>query len=265
MKIGFVQFAPVFGDRDANLNTIMRLIKGYSSDIDLLVIPELFNTGYTFANRDELLDLAEPINGPTYNALHQLCKQRSCCLVYGYAEKHSDAIYNSIAMIDSNGLIGNYRKIHLFWDEKDLFDVGDTGFQVHEYKSVKFGLMICFDWIYPESVRTLTLLGAQVILHPSNLVLPYCPDAMITRAIENRVFTVTANRIGEESRAGKKLVFIGMSEIIAPDGKILCRVQKQECCAVVEIEPGIALNKKVTPRNDLLVDRQTKYYRLNDL
>ncbi|OGC39728.1 hypothetical protein A2Y85_02460 [candidate division WOR-3 bacterium RBG_13_43_14] len=258
MKIGFVQFAPVFGDRNANLNTVARLIEGCSAD--LLLIPELFSTGYTFASHKELLSLAEPVTGPTFEALLQLCKKKSICLAYGYAEKDNDVIYNSMAMIDPNGLIGNYRKIHLFWDEKDLFAPGNNGFQVLEYEGTKYGLMICFDWIYPESARTLALRGAQVILHPSNLVLPYCPDAMVTRAIENRVYTVTANRIGEESRAGKNYAFIGMSEIVAPDGKILCRAQKEECCQVVDIEPGIALNKKVTPRNDLLADRHVKYY-----
>ncbi len=258
MKIGFVQFAPVFGDRDANLNIVSRLIMTGSADV--LVLPELFNTGYTFASREELCALAEPVTGPTYDALLQLCKRRSICIAYGYAEKSTDVVYNSMAMIGPDGLIGNYRKIHLFLDEKDLFARGDNGFTVLEYRGTKYGLMICFDWIYPESARTLALRGAQVIMHAANLVLPYCPDAMVTRALENRVFTVTANRIGSESRAGKSHAFIGMSEIVSPDGKILCRAQKEECCVVADIEPGIAKNKKITPRNDLLDDRRPEFY-----
>ena len=86
----------------------------------------------------------------------------------------------------------------------------------------RIGLMVCFDWFYPESVRTLALKGADIVAHPSNLVLPHCPDAMITRCLENRVFAVTCNRIGSEERGGKeKLSYIGTSEIVSPTGKIL--------------------------------------------
>jgi len=76
-------------------------------------------------------------------------------------------------------------------------------------------MMICFDWFFPESARTLALKGAQLILHPSNLVMPYCQDAMITRSIENRVFSITSNRIGREGGYN----FTGKSQIVSFDGK----------------------------------------------
>jgi predicted amidohydrolase len=86
---------------------------------------------------------------------------------------------------------------------------------------VKVGMMICFDWIFPESARTLALKGAQIIAHPSNLVLSYCQQAMFTRAVENRVFTITANRTGTEINGDKELYFTGKSVIVDTKGN--CR------------------------------------------
>jgi len=92
----------------------------------------------------------------------------------------------------------------------------------------KIGIMICFDWIYPENARSLMIKGAQLIAHPANLVMPHCPDAIVTRYLENRVFTATADRIGEKNRGGVDLKFNGTSEIVAPDGEILCRLGEQK-------------------------------------
>jgi len=122
--------------------------------------------------------------------------------------------------------------------------------------------MICFDWFYPESARTLALKGADIIAHPSNLVLPHCPDAMVTRCLENRVFAVTCNRIGSEERAGKKrLTYIGNSEVVNPAGNILWRAAgNQVDLSVVEIDPSEAREKRITPFNDLLAARRPEHY-----
>ena len=165
-----------------------------------------------------------------------------------------------MALISPDGLIGVYRKAHLFFEEKKFFQPGDTGFHIFEYKNVKLGMLICFDWIYPEAMRTLSIKGAQIILHPANLVTPYCPDAMITRALENRVFIILANRCGEEERNGKNNKFIGQSEVVSPQGKILVRVGQEECVKIVDIDPSLALNKKFNQYNDLLIDRREHLY-----
>ena len=122
--------------------------------------------------------------------------------------------------------------------------------------------MVCFDWYYPESARTLALKGADIICHPSNLVLPHCPDAMVTRCLENHVFSITANRIGSEERGGKKrLTFIGKSEVVGPRGKIAHRApEDREDLAVVDIDPKEARDKSLNPYNDLLRDRRTALY-----
>ena len=122
--------------------------------------------------------------------------------------------------------------------------------------------MVCFDWFYPEAARTLALKGADIICHPSNLVLPHCPEAMVTRCLENHVFSITANRIGSERRGGKKkLTYIGKSEVVGPRGRVLHRApEKREKLAIVEIDPAEARDKSLNPYNDLLKDRRTALY-----
>lgn len=258
MKVGFLQFNPLFGKKPANFKRVKELLKGMKSDI--IVLPELFNTGYTFLNKRELIELAEKPKGDTADFVLSLAREMNCCFAYGFAEKDKNIFYNSMALMTPNGLIGIYRKSHLFLEEKNFFKPGDTGFKIFDYKKVKIGMLICFDWIYPEAMRTLALKGAQIILHSANLVMSHCPDAMVTRALENQVFIVTANRVGKDKRDGKEYKFIGNSEIVSPKGKVLIRVGKKECARTFDIDPTLALNKKVTRLNDLFVDRREDLY-----
>ena len=145
-------------------------------------------------------------------------------------------------------------------DEKLFFEPGTTGFAVFKYEDTTFGMLICFDWIYPEAMRTLAVKGAQVILHGANLVMSYCPAAMITRALENHVFIVTANRTGTERRNGIEHTFIGKSQIVSPKGKVLIKANRETCVKIEDINPQEALDKKITERNDLLKDRRTDLY-----
>jgi len=183
-------------------------------------------------------------------------------IVAGLAERSGNRCFNSAVVVGPNGIIGCYRKTHLFFEETLFFDPGDTGFQVWDIGSAKLGVMICFDWFYPEAARTLALKGAELIAHPSNLVLPHCPDSMVTRCLENRVFSVTANRIGSEARGGKeRLTFIGSSEVVTPRGRILHRASRdQEELIVVDIDPAEARNKRLNSYNDLLQDRRPSFY-----
>jgi predicted amidohydrolase len=129
--------------------------------------------------------------------------------------------------------------------------------------TVRVGLMICFDWIFPESMRSLVLDGAEVVLHPSNLVKPWCQDAMVTRCLENGAFAVTANRVGQDDRGdGLRLRFTGRSQITAPRGGIVARAAEDgECVRVETIDLADARDKRVTGVNDLLADRRPDAYR----
>ena len=260
MKLGIVQTSPIFGDKAANQREIEDLTAGMSAD--LWVIPELALTGYEFKDRDETSSLSEQIpDGESCRWLAEFCVERKCHAVMGLAESDHSRLYNSAVLIGPKGYVGHYRKIHLFDREKELFDPGDTPFSVFNVGDARVGLMVCFDWRFPESARTLALRGAQIIAHSSNLVMPYCQQAMVTRALENGVFIATANRIGTERRVGRLLRFTGESQIVSPSGEILATAPASEPRAIVtEITPSAADNKRVTMWNDLIADRRPEFY-----
>ncbi len=261
MKTAFFQFSPVFGEVRRNVEKVLHEIG--SREVDLVVLPELFSTGYQFVSKEEVEELAENIpSGYTTEKLVELSKKKNVCIAAGIAERDGDAFYNSAVLTGPEGFIGLYRKTHLFYEENLWFSPGDTGFRVWETSIGTIGIMICFDWFFPESARTLALRGAEVIAHPSNLVLPYCPDGMVTRCLENRVFAVTANRTGLEQRGGKEaLSFIGSSEIVSPKGEILCRAGGEtEEFGQIEIDPAQAGNKRLNAFNDLFSDRRKDFY-----
>ena len=228
-----------------------------------MVLPELFATGYQFTSKAEVDALAEPVSGgETCTRLADIARDRRMTIVAGFPERDGATCYNSAIVIGPTGVLGCYRKTHLFFEETQFFAPGNSGFQVWDIGQAKIGVMVCFDWYYPESARTLALAGADIICHPSNLVLPHCPDAMVTRCLENRVFAITANRTGVEERGGKpRLTFIGNSEVVSPRGKILHRAPAdQDALAIVEIDPHEARNKVLNPYNDLLADRRPELY-----
>ncbi len=261
LKGGFFQFSPLFGQIQSNLQTILKAIQAFEGH--LLVFPELALSGYQFLSKEEVTELAIDIpSGPIIQALEEAVRGRNLHVVVGLAERDQGRLYNSAVVIGPNGYIGTYRKIHLFFEETLWFTPGDTGLVVWDIGMARIGVLICFDWFFPEAARSLALKGADIMCHPSNLVLPYCPDAMVTRCLENRVFAITANRVGREQRGEKMaLDFIGMSEIVAPDGRILYRSSKQDQdLQVCEITVADALDKRINPYNDLLKDRQPYWY-----
>jgi predicted amidohydrolase len=262
MKAGAYQFDCKFGEKEENFKKVASLVK--DADLDLLVLPELFATGYQFRSQDEAAELSEPVpDGETTSFLTKLSKDHNIYIVAGLAESAAEGYYNSAVLTGPEGFIGSYRKTHLCFEENLYFTPGDTGFKVWDTEIGRIGIMLCFDWFYPESVRTLALQGAEIIAHPSNLVLPYCPDAMPVRALENRVFTVTANRIGTEDRKeGKPLTFIGQSLIVSPYGKVLSKASDNgEELTTAELDPLDARNKSLNRYNDILNDRRPDKYK----
>lgn len=261
MRVGFLQFAPEFGEVKRNVDRAVARVE--QAEADLIVLPELFATGYQFTSHEEVHRLAEAIpDGPTTKRLADLAKTRRLVIVAGIPERAGHRYFNAAIVVGPAGFIGCYRKVHLFFEETVFFAPGDTGFQVWNIGSATLGVMICFDWFYPEAARTLALRGAHVIAHPSNLVLPHCPDAMVTRCLENRVFAVTANRTGTEARGEKPpLTFIGQSEIVTPRGQILHRASADgEELTILEIDPSEAHSKRLNSYNDLLRDRRPSEY-----
>lgn len=274
MRVGFFQFQPRFGEVAANLDRIETALRGVRAD--LVVLPELATTGYNFLSREELAGLAEPVDGPSVARLRALARREGTTLVVGIAERGRppgagpgtpERLYNSAVVLTPDGApAGLYRKVHLFDREKLVFDDGDLGFPVFTLPgpaALKVGVMICFDWRFPESARTLALGGAELLAHPSNLVLPWCQRAMATRCLENLVFGITANRTGDETRGDQAIAFTGQSQVLDPQGKVLTHADEaEEALRLVTIDPAAARTKRTNERNDLFADRRPQYYRL---
>ncbi len=261
-RVGFLQTSPVFGALEKNIRQIEDLLDGQRAE--LWVLPEFALTGYDFIDVAEARRYAEEApGGKSTTWLQSLAEKHRAVFVMGLPEISSGRLFNTAVAVGPKGFIGRYRKLHLFDREKELFEPGDEWLQVFDVGGVKIGMMICFDWIFPETARTLTLRGAQIICHPSNLLLSYCQQAMFARSVENGVFSITANRIGTETHAGRSLVFTGGSQILTPQGETLARAGTDTVEAhVADINPEAALYKDITPHNHLLRDRRTAFYGL---
>jgi predicted amidohydrolase len=264
MKAGFYQFSPVFGRVGENLDKVEDVLG--RTQADLIVLPELFTTGYQFVSRQETASLAEAVpEGLTTRRLVGISRLKNLYIVAGIAEACGKKLYNSAVVTGPDGFIGVYRKTHLYNSEKLFFDPGDTGFKVWDTPRGRVGVMICFDWFFPESARSLALLGADVIAHPANLVMPFWPNAVHVRALENRLYIVTADRTGVEDRqrGGGALNFIGQSVIASPRGEVLCRAsQDGDELVVTELDISLAKNKNLNELNDIFADRRPDLYSL---
>jgi predicted amidohydrolase len=266
MRIGIVQNDPVFGRKAENARALVRLMEAALAaepGCALFVLPELCFSGYQFRSREEAAGLAEDARaGEGLDILAEAARRMDLALALGFPERRGDKLYNSSLLVEPDGRRTVYRKSHLFYKEKEVFDPGDSGFLVREYRGLKVGLAVCFDWFFPESFGTLARMGADLIAHSANLVLPYCQQADFARAVENRVYVCTANRSGSEERAGERLSYSGGSVVVSPRGEYLARLpEKGEGCAVVEVDPALARDKALNPYNDLFGDRRPELYR----
>ncbi len=258
MKIGFIQTSPVLGQTDQNLARIEELIR-QTEGADLLVLPELCHCGYRFESRQEAWALSETVaDSRIVHLLHALCKERHLHLVVGLNEREGDKLYNTAVLIGPSGLMGKYRKMHLYLNEKDIFEPGNLGLPIYDIGLCRIGMLICFDWRFPEVWRILALKGADIICHPSNLVTPgLCQKTLPAHALCNLVYVITANRIGTE----RDLTFTGLSTMVDPRGNVLLQASPdREEIGLVEIDPAISRNKQTTPRNNLFNDRRPGDY-----
>lgn len=258
MKIGFLQFAPVLGNVQLTIRKIDKLINQCSS-ANVLVLPELCNSGYNFSSYEEAWETSEEIKDSIFvEYLESICVEYNLYVVSGFNEMDNDNLYNSAIIVGPEGYVGKYRKLHLFMREKDYFMAGNMGLPVFDIELCKVGILVCFDWLFPEVWRILALKGADIICHPSNLVLPgLAQRATPIHALTNRLYIVTANRIGTEG----DLLFTGRSIITNPKGDILVQAsQSKEEVGIAEADVGLSRDKMITPRNDIFRDRRPEEY-----
>jgi len=259
--LAVVQFTPEFDRKQKNLDRIAHLTEGLEADI--IVLPELCTTGYFFLSREETAKAAEPADGPAARFFQDMAQRLDAIVVAGFAECDGAKLFNACLIARPQAPPRVYRKIHLFYKEKLCFDPGDREFFVieDEFRDLRLGAMICYDFRFPEAARILTLQGADVIVCPSNLVTDTWHLVMAARAVENKVYMAVANRAGREIRNGEELVFTGRSAIFGYNGRELQTAGPEgDEVLRVAVTPSQTRDKSINPLNDLLKDRKPGYY-----
>ena len=225
IKIAAVQMEPKLMETRENLENILSAVKkAADNQADLIVFPECSLSGYIFSSRQEALPFAETIPGSSTEKVISLCQELKVYVIFGLLEKENDRLFNAAAFLGPQGLIGEYRKNHLPFMGVDRFvDPGDKSFQVYQTPIGNIGLQICYDILFPESSRVMTLLGADILALPTNFPSTKTRGEKLTtyvvsaRAIENRVHVVSADRVGSE----RGFSFAGLSKIVDASGEIL--------------------------------------------
>lgn len=233
MKVGYLQYAVFTKDREANLEYISDKLENVT--FDLLVLPELFTSGYAFDSKELILPFVEDLNdSPTVHYLQKIATKSGGCITGTIPEKYNNLIYNTAILVDHTGLIGYHRKIHLPDYEKQHFAEGNV-IEAFRYKDTTIGMMVCFDcWFAPLSSR-LRQLGAQIICHSACFGGDVTPHILPIRALENQYFVISCNRVGTELFDGIEESYRGESQIVDPDGKILHKSKGQEELVFVDI------------------------------
>ncbi len=256
IKVAYIQFAPVLNDLNLTIKNLDPLIEKVSN-ADIVVLPELANSGYNFRNKEQAFQTAESTESGIFTKfLTDKCKQHNFHIVSGINEIEDGKLYNSAILLNAEGCLGKYRKIHLFMNEKKYFHHGNE-LDVFDLGFCKIGILICFDHFFPENWRILALKGAQIICHPSNLVTSLAFKTLPAQALMNKFFIITANRIGNED----DLSFTGKSSIINPLGEIthLASADNEEA-TTFEIDPNNADDKMITSMNHIFKDRKPEIY-----
>lgn len=234
-----------------------RLADAAGQGAKLVVFPECALTGYGLPDRAAALAVAEPIPGPATAALADDCDRLGVWAVVGLLERDGDRVFNAAALVGPGGRVTGYRKVHLPCVGVDRFvDPGDRPFAVHDLGGLRVGLGICFDLSFPEAARVLTLLGADLIVLPTNWAAPAVKMATLVtrvRALENRVYVLACNRVGDE--AGH--CYLGHSSITDVTGDFLAVADHdREAVVVAEIDPAAARQKRVvTCAGEYEIDR----------
>ena len=258
MKVGFVQFSPELGKAGANIKKIESFSHSFR-EADLIVLPELCNSGYNFRDYKQARANSENINKSKFiEYLIFLAEKHNLHIVSGFNERDGEDLFNSAVLIGPGGYIGSYRKLHLFMREKEFFKSGNSGIPVFDIGICRIGMLVCFDWIFPEVWRILSLRGADIICHPSNLIMPGLAQKTIpVHSLLNRIYIITANRVGSE----ENLTFTGRSIITNPKGEVLCSASESDSeVKIVEIDISLARDKKITSNNDVFSDRRPEEY-----
>ncbi len=260
--VALVQMSMV-ADPRANLEKAVRRVKeAAAGGAKLVCLPELFRTLYIGQREDHaLFDLAEPVPGPTTDALGDVARRSGVVIVASLFERRAPGLYhNTAAVIGADGRVaGIYRKMHIPDDpayyEKFYFTPGDLGFKAFDTAVGRVGTLVCWDQWYPEGARLTALQGASILCYPTAIGWhpaektqdgPQQLDAWRTiqrsHAIANGCYVAAVNRVGLEQlngQGGRGLEFWGSSFVADPFGVVIAQAPPDnEALLLAEIDPG---------------------------
>lgn len=267
VKIAAVQMNPKIMQNRENLDKVIFDARAAAGNgAGLIVFPECTLTGYIFSSREEAMPFMETIPGIATEEMEALCKQLGVHIVVGLLEKDGMKCFNAAVLIGPGGLIGKYRKNHLPFLGIDRFlDAGNKAFEVFDTPVGRLGIHICYDATFPECARVMTLLGADILILPTNW--PQGRERVVkyvinTRAYENKVHFVAVDRVGEE----RGTMFIGHSKIVDAWGDTLVDAgDVEEQIIYAEVSLDEARQKHVTFKPgefelDFIRDRHPELY-----
>jgi 5-aminopentanamidase len=250
------------GKPERNTETILKGLK--TTEADVVVFPECSNSGYCFSSRNEALPFAEQIPGAFTDALCKTAKQTGRWAAVGLLEIEGSDLFNTAVLAGPGGELHIHRKTHLPYLGVDRFVVPGDKLAPIVTPIATFGLVICYEWRFPEVARILSLQGAEVLLGVSNWPegAKAIPEKLIAaRAAENRVWIVSANRVGVERDAK----FIGMSSITDPNGDVVVTTGDQASIIKSSVDSAASRTKKFVRvpgeyEIDLFGDRRPTLY-----
>jgi predicted amidohydrolase len=266
-KVACAQIDCEIGNTEANLKKITGQIHtAADAGAEIVILPEAAITGYCFESLEEAAQFAEPLDGPSSQAIAAACHETGAYAIVGFIEKDGDKYYNAAMVVGPDGIVGNYRKIHLPFLGMDRFLTrGNRPFEVIDLPAGKIGVNICYDVSFPESIRCLKLMGAELIVLPTN----WPPGARRTadyvvnaRAMENHINFAATNRTGIE----RGWQFIGNSMIVDYNGDTIVKASgESEEIIYAEIDFKAANQNRIVNVSgsyeiDRLADRRPEFY-----
>ncbi len=268
VRVAAAQLEPRVGDKTSNVqNALVALRRAIDAQVDLIVLPELSNSGYLFYSRAEAFDLSEQIpDGPTCRVYLEAIEGTGLHVVAGICERDGNRLYNSAVLLGPGGYIGTYRKLHLWNREKLFFEPGNLGLPLFHLPFGRVGILICYDAWFPEVVRILKLQGADIICNPTcwdlmpglvdesnNLM----PPMHMGQAHMNNVFMICADRCGLE----RGCTFAGSSCIVGPTGYLAGPASfSDEDYLIADINVSDARRHHWSELSDPIADRRVDVY-----
>jgi predicted amidohydrolase len=223
--VACIQMEPKIGEKEVNVaRSLNKIADAAGKGAKLIVLPELCNSGYVFASREEAFTLGEPVpSGPTTKAWIEAAQSHGAVIVAGICERAGDALFNSAAIVGPQGFIGTYRKVHLWGEENLFFEPGDLGVPVWRTVFGRMSVAICYDGWFPETYRLAALQGADILCVPTNWVpmqdqpantLVMANILAMSGAHSNSMYIAAADRVGIE----RDQLFLGRSLIVSHTG-----------------------------------------------